>query len=291
MSARRASSAGPTPFSRSSGISRRSASVSGGSPVGTRRSTPRRRDTGYSGWPPSWNSTSRCGNVDLDVLADALGVLGRGVAADEHGDDLAVVVDERAEQLAHRVGRRARRRDHAVARRARSSRPRGPRSPSTDGVAHGLRDLAGAHALERLAASTAALSSTRRRSGRTRRARRAPRARSCVGDDRDLLLAERVDLLGDRRRCSCCSAARSRSRPRHASTASRICAVDGFIDWPPATTCCTPRLVSRRRIPVADADRDDRGGDDGLVGELVEVGDARRPRAPSAPLRPARSGR
>ena len=35
----------------------------------------------------------------------------------------------------------------------------------------------------------------------------------------------------------------------HASTASRICAVDGFIDWPPATTCCTPRLVSRRRMP------------------------------------------
>src|SRR5262249_10478196 len=29
----------------------------------------------------------------------------------------------------------------------------------------------------------------------------------------------------------------------HASTASRIWAVDGFIDWPPATTRCTPRLV------------------------------------------------
>ncbi len=47
----------------------------------------------------------------------------------------------------------------------------------------------------------------------------------------------------------------------HASTASRICAVDGFIDWPPATTRCTPRLVSRRSHAVTDADRDHRGGD------------------------------
>ena len=45
-----------------------------------------------------------------------------------------------------------------------------------------------------------------------------------------------------RARCSCCWAARSRRRRRTASTASRICAVDGFIDCPPATTCCTPRL-------------------------------------------------
>ncbi len=35
----------------------------------------------------------------------------------------------------------------------------------------------------------------------------------------------------------------------HASTASRICAVEGFIDCPPATTCCTPRLVNKRRTP------------------------------------------
>ena len=45
----------------------------------------------------------------------------------------------------------------------------------------------------------------------------------------------------------------------HRSTASRICAVDGFIDWPPATISCTPRLASRRRTPSPTADRDDRG--------------------------------
>ena len=44
-------------------------------------------------------------------------------------------------------------------------------------------------------------------------------------------------------------------------TASRICAVDGFIDWPPATMCCTPRLAKSRSRPVADRDRDDTGGD------------------------------
>ena len=38
-------------------------------------------------------------------------------------------------------------------------------------------------------------------------------------------------------------------------TASRICAVDGFIDWPPATMCCTPRLAKScsRPSPTATA--------------------------------------
>ena len=44
------------------------------------------------------------------------------------------------------------------------------------------------------------------------------------------------------------------------STASRIWAVDGFIDWPPATTAWTPTLAQQPADPVADRDRDDRGG-------------------------------
>ena len=71
-------------------------------------------------------------------------------------------------------------------------------------------------------------------------------------DDRDALLGERVDLPGDghdvlvvRQHDHRVGVARS--------TASRICAVDGFIDCPPATTCCTPRLVSKRRTPSPTA--------------------------------------
>ena len=74
----------------------------------------------------------------------------------------------------------------------------------------------------------------------------------------------------------------------HASTASRICAVDGFIDCPPATTCCTPRprSSSRRPSPTATAttavvDRRDRrrcarpsGLRRGCIHLLEEVGDA-----------------
>src|SRR4029078_8776757 len=37
------------------------------------------------------------------------------------------------------------------------------------------------------------------------------------------------------------------------STASRICAVDGFIDWPPATIHWTPRLARSRRTPSPTA--------------------------------------
>ena len=41
----------------------------------------------------------------------------------------------------------------------------------------------------------------------------------------------------------------------HCCTASRICAVDGFIDCPPATMCCTPRLAKScsRPSPTATA--------------------------------------
>ena len=91
--------------------------MSGGSPAGTRSprySTPTRYAVERLAAVVELDLEVR--EVDLDVLADPLGVLGRGVGADEHGDDLAVVVDELAEQLAHRVGRRARGRDDAVAR-------------------------------------------------------------------------------------------------------------------------------------------------------------------------------
>ncbi len=41
---------------------------------------------------------------ELDVFADAIRLVRGRVAADEHGDDLTVVVDELLEQLGHRVG-------------------------------------------------------------------------------------------------------------------------------------------------------------------------------------------
>ena len=77
-------------------------------------------------------------------------------------------------------------------------------------------------------------------------------------------------------------AARSPQSAVHASTASRICAVDGFIDWPPATTCCTPRLVSRRRTPSPTPT---------ATTAVVTAGATRQPRSRSATTSASRTHR
>src|SRR3954470_21442814 len=111
MSASRDSSAGPTPFNRSSGMSRRAASVSGGSPVGTGASL-HAHEVGIQRLAAVVELDLEVREGVLDVLADALGVLRGRVAADEHGDDLAVVVDEHVEELADGIGGRTRGPDH-----------------------------------------------------------------------------------------------------------------------------------------------------------------------------------
>src|SRR3954463_8696192 len=103
MSASRDSSAGPTPFNRSSGMSRISARVSGGSPVGTGASL-HAHEVGIQRLAAVVELDFQVRERVFDVFANALGVLGRGVAPDEHGDDLAVVVDEHVEQFADGIG-------------------------------------------------------------------------------------------------------------------------------------------------------------------------------------------
>ena len=67
-------------------------------------------------------------------------------------------------------------------------------------------------------------------------------------------------------------------------------AVDGFIDWPPATTPCTPSEWKIRRMPspVATATT---AVVTGSAGARAASRRWRRPRGPSAPPRPARAGR
>ena len=133
----------------------------------------------------------------------------------------------------------------------------GDRAAFGDAVAHRPRDFAGPDPSRRPPPSPRRCRRATRR-GRRPRARRAPRpprrsaprptGRSVRSGD---LLRHRDDVLVVRQDDHAVGGARS--------TASRICAVDGFIDWPPATTCCTPRPSSSRAQPVADRDRDDAG--------------------------------
>ena len=194
--ASRSSSASPTPFSSRDGMSRRSASVSGGVDPSA-RVTPRRRGTGRAAGRRRGTRPRRAGTR----TRCARGCAGsRAAGASQPTSTVTISLSSStscSEQLAHRVGRRRRRADEAVA---------AERDPvalvhlrAVDRrVAHGLGDLAGAHARRARPACAAAFSVARRRSGRTRRARRAPRARSCVGTTSTCLLGELVDLLRDR---------------------------------------------------------------------------------------------
>ena len=123
---------------------------------------------------------------------------------------------------------------------------------SADAVAHRLRDLAGAHALARRRSSRPDVDVERRVGvvgDQRARAPRPPRRSARPRPARSV----RSGTCCATGRCSCCSAARSTpSAGARARTASRICAVDGFIDCPPATTCCTPRPRSRSRRPSPD---------------------------------------
>ncbi len=80
------------------------------------------------------------------------------------------------------------------------------------------------------------------------------------------------------------------SAPGTDSTTSRICSVDGFIDWPPATMWWTPREWKMRRIPspVATATTDVTGA--GSSG-AARAGASSPPGAPRTPPRPGRAGR
>ena len=198
--------------------------------------------------------------------------LAGGVGADEHGDDLAVVVDELAEQLAHRVGRRA-----AWSRRCRRATsaiqsPLRIAPPSTDGVAHGLRHLAGAHALARRAASSPR-SRRARRSGRTRRARRAPRARSwsattatCFSVSASTWWATGDDVLVVRQHDHAVGRARlDRLEDLRGRRVHRLAAGDHVLH---------AEAREQAADAVADADRDDRGRDRPQFGRSAgEVGD------------------
>ena len=82
-----------------------------------------------------------------------------------------------------------------------------------------------------------------------------------VGDDRDVLLGERVDLARRPGTMFLLFGSTITASAVHASTASRICAVDGFIDCPPATTVLHAEAREQAAHAVADADRDDRGRD------------------------------
>src|SRR5580765_839730 len=115
MSASRASSASPTPFKRARSMSRKSLSVSGGSPVGTPvLSLFDADEVRVERLATVVELDLEVGEFHLEVLADPLGLVRRRVVADEDGHDLAAVVDELAQERAHRVGRRARGRDHTV---------------------------------------------------------------------------------------------------------------------------------------------------------------------------------
>ena len=187
------------------------------------------------------------------------------------------------------VERRRRRRADAVARDRDPVALLDRRRTSAVAVAHGLRDLAGA-ARGRPPRPSRRRSRRGRRRGRRRRARRAPPRSPCVGTTPTAPLGERVDLLRHRDDVLVVRQHDRPSRRGTRSTASRICAVDGFIDCPPATTSCTPRLWSSRRTPsptptattpVATRSPDGAGRRR-----------RRRPRrAPTAPPRPARGGR
>ena len=227
---------------------------------------------------------------DFDVLADALGVLGRGVAADEHGDDLAVVVDER-----RRAARTPRRPASAVVATMPSRDERDPvaladlrrRRPTvsrTAWVTSPVRTRSRADVHRRLVLGESAFGSYSTSAASASGTLVVATTATCFSLSASTCLATATMFL--------LFGSTITQSAAHASTASRICAVDGFIDWPPATTCCTPRLVSRRRTPLADADRDDRGGDGRVsIRDTRRGRRRRRPRAPSAPLRPARSGR
>ena len=125
-------------------------SVSGGSPVGTR--SPRglldADEVRVQRLAAVVELDLDVREPELDVLADALRLGRRRVAADEHRDDLAVVVDRSPSSSHDRVGRRGDRGDDAACRVSAIQSPAAIGPHSRDRVAHGLRDLARAHALD-----------------------------------------------------------------------------------------------------------------------------------------------
>src|SRR5947207_14220026 len=101
MIASRSSSAPPTPVKRLTGIARSSRHVRGASPIPARLVHPDEiRIQGLAAVVELGLDLRMC---QRQVLADARGVAGTGLRADDHGHDLARVVDEATEERSHRV--------------------------------------------------------------------------------------------------------------------------------------------------------------------------------------------
>ena len=163
------------------------------------------------------------------------------------GHDLVVVGDERVEQADHRAGERlvdgadavAHDADEValvdgaeVARRRRTARVISPATTADRRVGH-----------------RRPRSRRRRRRGRTRARAAKPSAIPRVGTTRTDFDGELVDLLGHGDDVLVVRQDHDLVGVDVASTASSSCAVDGFIDWPPATTACTPSEWKMRRMP------------------------------------------
>ena len=181
------------------------------------------------------------------------------LGADDDRDQLGLVVDEHVDERDRGVGW------PTSPPRWMPSRVMAIQSPVAigaalgDAVAHRLGDLAGPHAAGRLCHRRAVRVERRVGVVGHQRAERLDHRRG--GHHRHRDVGEPGHLLAPPARCSCCSAARSRRRRRTRSTASRICAVDGFIDCPPADDLLHAEAAQEGAQPVADRDRDHRGGD------------------------------